>query len=288
MEKIKIILDKSNGFVAIPSTILDIEMNSGAKSVLIDLCNLANEYGKCWPSLEWLSSRLRRSKASVSNYISELRNLGLIETQRKKMQSGYDYKLEFTVTFWKEWLSILKTNTRVHAAKKTERSVQNTERPTTFKNKSKYTNTSRIKKIYEKWCDCKKGAPFNEFSKPPDRELLSSTTKILEKRLESTGKKSVYAYTLDRIKILWTELNVEISDFSIKEQAEALQKKGWSEEKVVSFLENIRLNRKPFWRNPPTLFQFELDISKFKSESDEDYLSLIANCYRQFSNRRNA
>ncbi|MDC0136765.1 winged helix-turn-helix domain-containing protein, partial [Sulfitobacter sp.] len=55
------------------------------------------------PPFAQLGRRLGRSRASVSAYIAELREAGVLTTQEQKMANGYNYRLRYTVTFWKEW-----------------------------------------------------------------------------------------------------------------------------------------------------------------------------------------
>lgn len=87
-------IDPSKGFVAIPAQVLDLEVSPGAFRVLIFLCNLANETGWCWPSLEQIGENIGRSKAAISGYIQELRDAAVIESVSQKMASGYNYRLK--------------------------------------------------------------------------------------------------------------------------------------------------------------------------------------------------
>jgi hypothetical protein len=99
--------DPAKGFVALPCEVMNIDMSPGAFRLLVELCRMANRTGECWPSLGQLSERIGRSKAAISGYIAELREIELIETTSQKMANGYNYRLKYCVTFWKSWRSNL-------------------------------------------------------------------------------------------------------------------------------------------------------------------------------------
>ena len=111
--------DPNKGFVAFPVAVFDLELTPGAFRTLAELCRMANAEGQCWPSLAQVGRKLGRSRAAISGYIAELRDVGVITTEEQKMANGYNYRLRYTVTFWKEWRAGLGKS-----RKRAERTVQ--------------------------------------------------------------------------------------------------------------------------------------------------------------------
>ncbi len=281
MSKTPIKLDPSKGFVAIPAQILEIPMTAGAKAVLIDLCNLADDEGKAWPSLQYLADRIKRAKGSISSYLKELRELGLIETVRRKMPSGYDYKLEFLVTFWAEWISI-RSRKAVKPVRKTERSMQQAERPTTSINKTQNTHTTppqgagecQVREIYSEWSDCTRGAPYGQYSRPVTGSLIERTEAVLS-GFDLDQRDVVSADTNDLLKHLWQSLKVDISQKTLGEQSSTIATKQMCSSAFHSLLDDIRATWKPFWKQPPTPLQFEKMISDAKAKHPDEAMKKI-------------
>ena len=175
--------DPANGFVALPSDVMDIEMSPGAFRLLVELCRMANRSGECWPSLAQLSDRIGRSKAAISGYIKELREIELLQTASQKMANGYNYRLKYCVKFWQSWRAQLAQPTQKKVAQKTERSVQPSERRVNsknniHKNNSPETKTAEITKlesVFLEWTKLSKAAPFPSFNDTVPVELIEET-----------------------------------------------------------------------------------------------------------------
>ncbi|NNE53729.1 MAG: hypothetical protein HKN30_15160 [Sulfitobacter sp.] len=132
---------------------------------------MANRERQCWPSLRQLGDRLGRSRAAVSGYIAELREAELIETETQRMANGYNYRLRYRVTFWKNW--------RGQLGQKEERRVQPTERPLETQ-KHIHENHPSPRDLTLDWAKAVGRAPYPEFTTWPTEDLLEKTRQRLE------------------------------------------------------------------------------------------------------------
>lgn len=201
------------GFVRMPSAWLKLPISPQAKTLLMALCNYADAQGKSWCSYEQLGEILQRSKASVTTYVSELREHGLITCKRQTYGNGYNYRLLITLVGWKDILtawsdmaaakrersrarpdagaeqcedvaeatpqSAAPAETRPAApSQRIERSVQRTERsnPTGYKNNLHKTHSARPQAAPVGWSD--EDEDFWRRFRPSDRDPISS---MLEK-----------------------------------------------------------------------------------------------------------
>lgn len=271
-------LDTKQGFLALPPSILDLEMSPGAFRVLAYLCNLASTEGWAWPSLQQIGDKMGRGKAAVSGYINELRELGLIETKNQKMASGYNYRLKFFVTFWSAWLKKLKeksTKTKSSAeaptpVRQTERSVLSSERPTSYKHKIHKTHTSApaapaaevVKKIYDEWNDCARGAPYGQFQRPVSSDLVRRSEDVV-RFTPVTPPKPVPANVLaETLSATWKNLNVDCPHETLNAQVQTLTSRGLSQECLEALVANIGDIWQHFWKYPPAPRQFEELVRK--------------------------
>jgi DNA-binding MarR family transcriptional regulator len=177
--------DPDRGFVALPVALFDLDLTPGAFRTLAELCRMANAAGECWPSLGQLGRRLGRSRASVSAYIAELRAAQVITTQEQKMANGYNYRLRYTVSFWKKWRAGLgqkpKTAAPIPLASKPERRVQQIERPLETK-KHIHKNKQSLRKspdLIAHWKRLTASAPYPSFDAVPPQALLVATKAAL-------------------------------------------------------------------------------------------------------------
>jgi len=175
--------DPNKGFVAFPVALFDLDLTPGAFRTLAELCRMANTSGQCWPSLAQLGRRLGRSRASVSSYINELREAGVLSTEKQKMANGYNYRLRYTVTFWKEWRADLSKSAKKSADtadKKPERRVQPTERPLETKNHI-YKNQQLCREstdLVSDWRSLVGSAPYPSFATWPTEALIEQTQRL--------------------------------------------------------------------------------------------------------------
>ena len=167
--------DPNKGFVAFPVAIFDLDLTPGAFRTLAELCRMANTSGQCWPSLAQLGTRLGRSRAAVSGYITELRRAGVLSTEEQKMANGYNYRLRYTVTFWKAWRAKLGTQKApVTAVQKAERRVHPVERPLETKNHIHQNKQSGLKfpDLVSEWKAVVGKSHYPLFSTWPSEGLL--------------------------------------------------------------------------------------------------------------------
>lgn len=272
-------IDPSKGFVAIPAQILDLEISPGAFRALIHLCNLADETGFCWPSLEQLGESMGRSKAAVSGYIQNLREAGVIQTFTQKMASGYNYRLKVKVLFWADWVKT-RSRKKIKPVQEGECSVHHVDRPATQKNKTYKTQTTpaglptgEVKSIYERWRHLTHGVPFGQFRAQPDNKLIKDTQRLIS-IYRPDDKPDVTAVT-SQLRSLWQRLSVTASEADIAEQSYAILKSGITKKGVACLVAKFLETWKPFWKKPPTPLQFEAMISNAKSEHPEDAMVRI-------------
>ena len=94
-----------SGFIRIPRSYLTLPVSPGAKVLLMHLCASANERGESWHAYENIALLIGRSKASVSAYVRELTDLGLVEAIEQKMANGFNYRRRLRLTQWSAFLT---------------------------------------------------------------------------------------------------------------------------------------------------------------------------------------
>lgn len=58
------------------------------KSILVVLANMADQDGKCWPSIDYIQQRTEFSRATVVNRLTQLAEAGYIEKQKRAGDGG--------------------------------------------------------------------------------------------------------------------------------------------------------------------------------------------------------
>ena len=283
-------IDPGKGFVAIPAQVLELEISPGAFRVLIYLCNLANEAGWCWPSLEQIGENVGRSKAAISGYIQELRDTAVIESISQKMASGYNYRLKLRVLFWAEWV---KTRSRksINVVQSSERGVQSADRPASQKNNNykKHSTPAMpssevVKSVYESWKTLTSGMPFGQYRNQPDQSLIQ-TTQCLLKQSQPSDAMSVTAVT-SQLQELWKELSVATVALDLSGQARTCIRLNMSPKAIATLFDGIKQTWKPYWNNPPTPAQFEEMVLSAKAKHpDDSMLRIIAFDYKKWMDR---
>lgn len=190
----KMALNPRSGYVALPLDLLEIDMTPGAFRLLTELCRMANREGLCWPSLGQLSEKLSRSKAALSGYVKELRNLDLLTTETQKTANGYNYRLKFCVVFWREWRTKFSSQERKDELSIDECSVQPIERIDSknqiHKNQTSSACFSLIEKTLKNWQELARGQQYPAFAKAPSEKLLKDSKQILGSEPSPTPKLS--------------------------------------------------------------------------------------------------
>lgn len=107
------------GFVRVPHAWISLPITPPSKALLVALCAYADPKGRSWCSLEQLGEILGRSKASISAYIKELQEAGIIACRNQTFGNGYNYRLLITLVGWKDLLAHWSGLTARKAATKT-------------------------------------------------------------------------------------------------------------------------------------------------------------------------
>jgi len=260
--------DPNKGFVAFPVALFDLDLSPGAFRTLAELCRMANTSGQCWPSLAQLGRRLGRSRASVSSYITELRAAGVLATEEQKMANGYNYRLRYTVTFWKEWragLSHGAKNEATVAAKPAERRVQPTERPLETKNHIHKNQQlcSRLPELVSEWVQLVGSAPYPEFAKWPSAALIARTE---QKSAQTIQEQHLISADIARALQEFAH-SKGVPDVPQETVGELIPHITSSEQldRIIGALSNCW---KPHWKNPPNSYQILRLMKGLKGPDD--------------------
>lgn len=247
--------DPNKGFVAFPVALFDLDLTPGAFRTLAELCRMANTSGQCWPSLAQLGRRLGRSRASVSAYIAELRAVGVLSTEEQKMANGYNYRLRYTVTFWKKWRAGLGQTQKAEATaapSKPERRVQPTVRPLETKNHihKKQLGKNNFDKLLAEWRIKVGNANYPEFNTPPSARLLAETVEEIP-RMQAPCP--VISADIEAELCIFAKNHGLGHDF--KATASLLQPLINSREALDAMIAALKEAWQPHWKNPPNSFQ---------------------------------
>lgn len=250
--------DPSKGFVAFPVALFDLDLTPGAFRTLAELCRMANTSGQCWPSLAQLGRRLGRSRAAVSGYIAELRGAGVLTTQEQKMANGYNYRLRYTVTFWKDWRAgLTKERKAVSPCKSAERRVQPIERPLETKNHihKKQLGFDQTSDLVSEWKAAVGSAPYPAFARWPSERLLAKTEEI---PAPDPFEKPLISADID------AALGAFCADKGIEPPAPVgttLTGRIYSQDALSAFMDALDKDWQAHWKRPPNTYQL-LRIAK--------------------------
>jgi len=92
-------------FVRFPKQYIHLPITPQAKVLLMALCAHADSEGKSYCSYAQLGEIAQRSKASISAYVRELQEAGLIHCTRQRYGNGYNYRLLITLIGWRDLLA---------------------------------------------------------------------------------------------------------------------------------------------------------------------------------------
>jgi hypothetical protein len=92
----------AGGYARFPRRWLALPVSPAAKLLLVQFCSAADADGLSWYRFEALAALLGRSKASVAAYVAELREAGVIETERQRTANGFHHRLRVRVLGWRE------------------------------------------------------------------------------------------------------------------------------------------------------------------------------------------
>lgn len=247
--------DPNKGFVAFPVALFDLDLTPGAFRTLAELCRMANTTGQCWPSLAQLGRQLGRSRAAVSGYITELRAAGVLSTEEQKMANGYNYRLRYTVTFWKDWRASLSKDakpTPKETAQKAERRVQPSERPLRTKNHiyKKQQVSGDLTCLVSGWKHAVGNAPYPDFAAWPTEAALAKTRAAVEEFPQTKG-------------LISADIDNALNAFSAQVGLEAVPESVISEIKphvtsiatLNALVQTLKDQWQPHWKQPPNSYQ---------------------------------
>jgi len=113
----------SGGFTQIPNSFFDAQVSPLAQLVLFYLCKFANDKGESFHQLKSIGAQIGRSKASVSNSLTELREAGYIQCIRQKNKMGYNISLKIRVKGWADIKAYWKKLTRNAQARRNQEEI---------------------------------------------------------------------------------------------------------------------------------------------------------------------
>ncbi|SFQ13991.1 hypothetical protein [Tranquillimonas alkanivorans] len=270
-----------NFFASLPET-----LSHGARLALAHLCEQAHAAtGTCSISYRLLGEKLRRSKASISNYIRELRQHELIQTEQTT-RFGYKSCLVFTLPFYAQFRKMMKTKaatsnngatvpspTRVSGERvqEVEHRVQPAER-----NKMNQKDSSQplapnlaahecparskvVSDLLEQWKLLTRGAQYPGFNAPVPSDLVRRT----EKWLASRGSASTPAYSTDDLAAIladaWEDSGVVHGLDEVRERALMLLHRHPTNAGHVAcrIADHIRKSWHAHWKKVSSPAQFE-------------------------------
>ncbi len=273
--------DPNKGFVAFPVALFDLELTPGAFRTLAELCRMANISGQCWPSLAQLGRKLGRSRASVSAYIAELREVGVLSTEEQKMANGYNYRLRYTVTFWKKWRSGLGQEQKISsepAQQKPERRVQPAVRPLETKNHihKKQHGSGSFNSLVSEWKDAVGRTPYPAFTKNPKSRLLEETEAVVQDFVSSPPPISA---DIERCLANFAE-NHQV-DGDTKEVAREIAPLITSQAILDHAIAKLSDEWQPHWKNAPNTYQLSRLIKSLPPSPNKESEQKLLKSYLQ-------
>ncbi len=280
---------KAQGFVALPCALLDLDITPGAFRLLVELCRMANAEGQCWPSLGQLSARTGRSKASLSAYLTELRAQELVETQTQRMANGYNYRLRYTLPFWKSWRAGLGRSDGETSDQAVERSDQPAERRVNSKNQthenhsrfvSKSSKPSQLARISRRWQDLCRGVSFPAFNQDVSQALVQQTREAISK----TDLRSVSSGDMrEKVIAIWSAQNLSVPGEDLNRMVTQLEEAKLNVDQLGALASEVQRTWKAHWRRPPSELQFAKLISDAKqSAPDAQYREVLQSYLRRW------
>ena len=254
--------DPARGFVAFPVAVFDLDLTPGAFRTLAELCRMANTDGQCWPSLAQLGRRLGRSRAAVSGYIAELRAADVLRTEEQKMANGYNYRLRYTVTFWKAWRAGLTQKPE----RKPERSVRSAERPLETQNHihKNHCAESIMSGLVSDWKRAVGKTPYPGFTQWPSENLLAATDAAVLNAASSAAP--ISADIADSLRVFLTSRGIDPS--VAPDLAREISPQLGSKAHLTALIGALEDGWQPHWRNPPNGHQLKRLLGSMPPVSD--------------------
>lgn len=269
----EISIDAEDGhWTALPNKVMEIPMSDGAFRLLTLLCRHADREGSSFPSLQRLATLMGKSKASVSSHLGELRDLGLVKTE-KRIRGRSCLGLLFVVTFWRQWRRAIEDRrTGTAPVQDTKAPVQPAER---FKKNHIHNNhttadparqtepaplprtqpepmvISVVSDLINEWNSLARGCQWPSFNAEPSRELVVKTRKQVERAQpigEQRDQLSADNHTL--LRKFWKQLGVDVSEEDLATQTQIVGTTRRPSLVIERLTSQLRATWKPHWRKP--------------------------------------
>ncbi len=242
---------------------------------------MANTSGQCWPSLAQLGRKLGRSRASISAYIAELRGAGVLRTEEQKMANGYNYHLCYTVMFWKEWCAGLGQDRALPQkteVKNTERRVQPTVRRLRTKNHIHKNQQQLVnsKDLVSEWKVAVSSAPYPEFTREPDLELLTKTESAVHDMKE---RRRPISADIEKCLIEFAAAKNIAGDMA--ELATEIAPLITSETHLTQVIDSLIDQWQLHWRNVPNTYQLTRIVKELPPLTDPQTKQKLLKSYLQ-------
>jgi len=270
--------EAGGGFVRIPRSYISLPVSPGAKVVLLHLCAAADQAGESWYSFEDIAEIVGRSKASISAYVAELVDHGIVGRIRQTMANGYNYRVKLRIIGWSDLLahwSSLTRRTRAAAPREAcppapiepdvvpvaECSVQPGEcqDPTGLQNKIPQTETpppaepAWSEENEEDWkrfrlCDRDPITQAGPLPSPETAERLERHLRFLEARAGLVGPGEMTALAQAELAGFCRSRNLTVSAEHLAMAADALAGLCRSRNALDAALAALASSWKPYWR----------------------------------------
>jgi hypothetical protein len=198
----------AGGYVRFPRRWLELHVSPAAKLLLVQFCSAADADGLSWYRFEALAALLGRSKASVAAYVAELREAGVIETERQRTANGFHHRLRVRVRGWREIVAAFPASRTarpdprrecVRRSQRAERRVQPADRrnPSGFPTKAMDSTAPAPRAgdkvppldaaLLDAWRACVGAAGATGFERDPPEPLLNAVLAHADAAAEAAG-----------------------------------------------------------------------------------------------------
>ena len=281
------------GFTSLPKKVIwTLPVSSGAKLTLIALCEMAHGVtGHCSMYLDTLGAMLGKARSTISGYVKELRELGVLQV-KQLVRKGFHDRCEFTVTFYARFREQLRSgglpdNTCTgesespSPAQVSERGVQHSECKKNNRDFNKTTTASHeatvlkdvsvdqpvaqvVDDLIDEWQQQARGLSWSQ-PVPASEDLVERTHRFLSQNAKQpqTSHPPALPDVQAWIWETWKNLDVTPTREQVAEHAEVLRILG----KRTDFhriLENLRKDLQqtwnPNWKRPSTQQQFQRSV----------------------------
>ena len=102
-EAYKIMMSRSRAFLCAIDILEDPLLSSNAKVLFFIISMLSLQEGYCYGSDEYLSKKVKTGRESISGYLTELENYGLIKRDTYQTKQGYRRNIHIQMQYIKDY-----------------------------------------------------------------------------------------------------------------------------------------------------------------------------------------